>query len=105
MTKITYNVAEFSLLLNGHAGYAPAGQDIVCAGISALIQTVPQSLRSRGIRYFLDLGEPEGHVSIKAFPAVEQRYPCMVIFETIAEGFKLLAENYPDYVEYTKEAK
>lgn len=27
------------ITINGHAGYAPNGQDIVCAAVSALVQT------------------------------------------------------------------
>lgn len=104
MTKVTYNSVEFIITMDGHAGYGPAGQDIVCAGLSTIIQTVHASLKSRGIRYFLDLAEPEGFVSLKAYPKAEQRYPCTVIFDTAAEGFKLLADNYPDYVQYIKEA-
>ena len=34
MIKITYD--ENSLKVEGHAGYAPLGKDIVCAAISAL---------------------------------------------------------------------
>lgn len=32
-------------LVEGHAGYAPRGQDIVCAGISALVQAAVLGLR------------------------------------------------------------
>lgn len=31
----------------GHAGYAPAGQDIVCAGVSTLMQALVSLLRAR----------------------------------------------------------
>ena len=31
--------------VSGHAGYAPCGQDIVCAGITALVQTLIGSLK------------------------------------------------------------
>lgn len=104
MTEITYRPDEFGLSLTGHAGYSKAGQDIVCAGISALMYAVPASLRNREIRYYLDLNEPDGYVSIKAYPEAEQRYPCTVVFDTVAEGLKLLSDNYPDNVRYTKEA-
>ena len=32
---------------SGHAGYAPAGQDIVCAGASTLMQTSAPCWRAR----------------------------------------------------------
>ena len=105
MTEIRHKPDEFSLLISGHAGYAEEGKDIVCAGISALMFALPASLRGRGIRYFLDLSSPDGHAYIAAYPTAEQRYPCTVIYDTIAEGLALLAENYPDNVKYIKEAK
>ncbi len=60
-------------LVRGHAGYAPAGRDIVCAGVSALVQTAvrgleeylsqpPEVRRKRGLlRVFLpcSLGEED----------------------------------------------
>ena len=36
MIYIKYNPQEVRLQLRGHAEQAPAGQDIVCAGVSAL---------------------------------------------------------------------
>ncbi|MFY9272078.1 MAG: ribosomal-processing cysteine protease Prp, partial [Thermacetogeniaceae bacterium] len=32
-------------IVEGHAGYAPAGEDIVCAGVSALVQTAVAGLK------------------------------------------------------------
>lgn len=40
MIKVVYDRAEPSIKAEGHAGYAPAGQDIVCAGVSALLETL-----------------------------------------------------------------
>ena len=46
MIKVTYTELDgpsgptLRLEAAGHAGYAPAGQDIVCAGASTLMQTL-----------------------------------------------------------------
>src|SRR5690606_9292041 len=32
-------------IVEGHAGYKPAGEDIVCAGVSALVQTAVAGLK------------------------------------------------------------
>ena len=37
MIHIKYSRHETRLQVRGHAGFAPEGQDIVCAGISALL--------------------------------------------------------------------
>lgn len=105
MTEVIYKPCEFSLLLHGHAGYAEAGKDIVCAGLSALMFSIPASLNARGIKYAIDLGATEGEARIKAYPDTDERYACMIIFETIAEGLALMAEHHPDNVKYSKEEK
>lgn len=40
MIYVKYNPREVRLQLRGHAEQAPAGQDIVCAGVSALYGTL-----------------------------------------------------------------
>ena len=47
----------------GHAGYAEAGQDIVCAAVSALIITTVNSLEKFTDDKF-DVQEKDGFVSI-----------------------------------------
>lgn len=44
MIEIT--TTDNRVLINGHAGYAPAGYDIVCAGITALTDTLWMSLET-----------------------------------------------------------
>lgn len=41
---IAISVRQDGITVSGHAGYAPAGQDIVCAGVSALTQTLIGSI-------------------------------------------------------------
>lgn len=43
-TLITVSVRRDTISVIGHAGYAPPGQDIVCAGVTALTQTLAASL-------------------------------------------------------------
>lgn len=42
---IQVKVNNYSVEVNGHAGYMPHGSDIVCAGVSALYQTLEQSAK------------------------------------------------------------
>lgn len=41
---IDISIRRDGITISGHAGYAPAGQDIVCAGVSALTQTLIKSI-------------------------------------------------------------
>lgn len=47
MIRVTYKQdgARHALTVKGHAGEAPAGQDIVCAGVSAIVQALGGVLR------------------------------------------------------------
>lgn len=41
---ITITHVKGCITILGHAGYAPSGQDIVCAAVSALVQTFIESV-------------------------------------------------------------
>ena len=41
---ITVNITDHGLTIDGHAGYAEIGNDIVCAAVSALVQGLIHSL-------------------------------------------------------------
>lgn len=82
------------ITIEGHARYAPHGQDVVCAGISTLAQTLVQSfedLCSDPISYDLRPGWVEikhGELSAKA----------QVLVNSFFVGCNMIAETYPDYV-------
>lgn len=42
---IVVSVRKDGIEINGHAGYAEHGKDIVCAGVTALFQTLVKSIR------------------------------------------------------------
>lgn len=98
MTRITYNPQQMMIKAEGHAGYAEYGKDIVCAGVSALMQTLRPALLELGIRNTMHMiTTGESRIEVKAEPEW-QRYPCLVVFETVLAGLKEIARAYPDYV-------
>ena len=74
--------------ISGHAGYAPSGQDIVCAAASFLATTVVNSLE-------LQLGV-EG--TVNGSLSAEQQHTAQIILQTLATGFQNLKEAYPKYI-------
>ena len=83
----------------GHAGYAPAGQDIVCAGASTVMQGLVYLLAGEENAHSEAFDEPDGpRLAVTA--AAPQKPWVEGAFEFAKAGFALLAERYPDNVRF-----
>jgi uncharacterized protein YsxB (DUF464 family) len=105
--KFTYDrdKRECSLTVDGHAGQAEMGKDIVCASASILAFTIAQvvTLMDR----HGDLEEPptldleNGDATIVCRAKDDYLFAeLMQDFFVIKTGYQLLAYNYPQYVEF-----
>ena len=83
----------------GHAGYAPAGQDIVCAGASTLMQALVYLLAGEESARSDAWDEPEGPRLAVAAQAPVAPW-VQGAFELAKAGFTLLAERYPDNLRF-----
>lgn len=83
----------------GHAGYAPRGQDIVCAGASMLMETLVYVLADCDEAECCAYNEPTGtRVSVKLTGSI---YPTdLTAMEFTKTGLALLAERYPANIHY-----
>ena len=83
----------------GHAGYAPRGQDIVCAGASMLMETLVYVLADCDEAESCAYNEPTGpRVSVKLTGSI---YPTdLTAMEFAKTGLALLAERYPANIHY-----
>ena len=91
------------LEVKGHAGYAPAGQDIVCAGASILTQALIWMAAEMEQAECTASDGPEGpRVVITARPAADPRENQRMegSFELAKAGLALLAERYPDNLRF-----
>ena len=83
----------------GHAGYAPAGKDIVCAGASTVMQGLVCLLAGEESARSDAFDEPDGPRL-----AVQADAPCAEwvqgAFELAKACFALLAERYPENVRF-----
>lgn len=91
---IAVSVRKDVIEINGHAGYAETGKDIVCAGVTALTQTFIRSMQGltrdeieyevspgRADIYFRNLSE-EGKLLVDSFFI----------------GICQIADEFPEYV-------
>ena len=105
MIKVCYSELDgsegLSLRLEaaGHAGYAPAGQDIVCAGASTLMQALVYLLAGEENARSDAWDEPEGPRLAVAAQAPVAPW-VQGAFELAKAGFTLLAERYPDNLRF-----
>lgn len=96
MIVVTYHSSGISL--HGHANYAEPGKDIVCAGVSTLVQTLIQSveeLTADKIQYSMQ----PGTVDIYLRNLSEQ---AQLLVDSFFVGISLIAGEYPDNVILTK---
>ena len=88
----------------GHAGYAPAGQDIVCAGASMLMETLVYMLAGCEEADCCAYREPTGpRVSVKLTGNICESD--LAVIEFAKNGLALLAERYPDHVHFVDKSK
>ena len=107
---ITVNVSidrderECSLTVKGHAGQANVGQDIVCASASILAFTAAQVLKimdeSGEFAHHPTLDLENGDATVSCYADDDLTFMNVLqTFFTIAMGYKLLAHNYPQFVD------
>lgn len=106
MIKIIYEAdpegGKLTIRAEGHAGYAPAGPDIVCAAVSCLMQTLAYSAaEDEHTSSCIYQGKEGPVVSVEAGDSVLMRDK----FELVADGLTLLAEQYPENVNFKKSCK
>lgn len=94
MTKINYQRTELGFVINadGHAGYAKIGQDIVCAGVSVLLQTLAYRVMEITPDYKLEIST--GHFYLKA-----DSKDALESFNTVLLGLEMLENEYPNHVQ------
>lgn len=76
---IAVSVRLDGITIDGHAGYAEAGKDIVCAGVTALTENLIDSIESLTkdeIQYEISLGRVDIH------------------YKNLSEDVKLLVDSF-----------
>lgn len=91
---IAVSVRKDRITVSGHAGYAEAGKDIVCAGVTALTMSLVKSindLTEDKIEYEISPGRVDIHCGNLSESG-------MLLVDSLFIGICLIAEKYPDHV-------
>ena len=85
-----------TLSVNGHAGYGEKGQDIVCAGVSAIVFALIGWLENNSEdATFVSVDENGGEVVI----VCEGDEQVSAVFYMAAIGIENIMNTYPDHVD------
>ena len=101
MTKITMNWHDLMLTAEGHADAGPAGTDIVCAGISAVTQSLLNCLieaNERGRTGLTWQLKENGKLRVAANPTMDCRAEIRNYFHMCIVGLQAIQENYPGHI-------
>ena len=94
------------MVLSGHAGAGPKGQDLVCAGVSALACTLGKAverLYEQGmLRRVPKVELYEGGAEIIAVPKLPFSREGVMVFWTVQNGIAELADSFPGNVKLTE---
>ncbi|MHB1611188.1 MAG: ribosomal-processing cysteine protease Prp [Sulfobacillus sp.] len=86
------------LMMTGHAGHGPYGQDVVCAAASALVETLMLGLRQVTPTDVTVVSNHEGNVEL-VFP-LKMSESARAVIETILTGLKDLSDTEPRFVRW-----
>jgi len=93
------NIVGFEI--SGHAGYAPHGEDIVCAAASFLAITVENSLELQlGVEGKVNVQEGRLSYELPSDLTEAQMQTAQTILRVFDTGFQNLAKEYPKFVQY-----
>ena len=91
---IAVSVQKDRITVSGHAGYAAAGKDIVCAGVTALTMSLVKSindLTEDKIEYEISPGRVDIHCGNLSEAG-------MLLVDSFFIGICLIADDFPEYV-------
>ena len=98
MVKAIYRVEEdtHTLTVLGHANYDEYGKDIVCAGVSALVQALIGWIEENIYKAnCISIDPTSGEVIV----CCEGKEELAAVFHMTAIGLEQLAYSYPDHVQ------
>lgn len=105
MTKVVVVRRQGSIVsveCSGHSGYADEGADIVCAGLSSIVQTAALGLMKTAgadnIAYSVDSDRGYLKIVVRDISDTDKRHDCDVILDTMLLGVEDYAEGLPKFV-------
>lgn len=91
---ITYKAIKgngnIGLICTGHANYAPKGFDIVCASVSAIVQTAGLGVEKLDPNAVIEMSDGSFAIACRDKPKTR------AVLDTAVMGLDAIREQYPD---------
>lgn len=103
MTKITIyrkdnRIVKYEAV--GHAGYAEIGKDIVCAGVSMVLQNAIMGIQILGIDFNFKMEDGYIFVDLTDVDLQSKEREITILLETMVSMLEELEKQYPEYITY-----
>ena len=104
MTTITFHTVGSrleSFEVKGHSGYAPEGEDIVCAAVTSAVRLVECAVNDvLGLEAAVKVRQKDASISLKLPSALGQtaESTCQTLLTALMVHMVQLAEEYPDHI-------
>lgn len=83
----------------GHAGFAPSGQDVVCAAISTLVGSCHLGIaKVLGLPHTYKIDEEAGFFALNITPQIAQNEGAQIVLETFVQSVQDLANTNQKFI-------
>ena len=103
MVKVKYHRFYNILTVEGHAGSAPKGEDLVCSAASILVHTLRanvENMEKAGIIAKPETEIRDGYAKIKCRAVRGNENTVAAVYQAVCVGFEILADKFPDYISF-----
>ena len=104
MTTVTFHSEGSRIVgfeVKGHSGYAPEGEDIVCAAITSAVRLVECAVNDvLGLEASVKVREKDASITLKLPSRLGQtnESTCQTLMTALMVHFAQLHEEYPDHI-------
>ena len=104
MTTVTFHTEGSRIVrfeVQGHSGYAPEGEDIVCAAVTSAVRLAECAVNDvLGLEAAVKVRQKDAYLSLKLPAKLGQtgESTCQTLMTALMVHFAQLHEEYPDHI-------
>lgn len=103
MIQVNYKRSENMVTVEGHAGSAPKGEDLVCSAASVLVHTLHANvgyMEESGVAADAEAEIRDGYAKIQCKAVKGYERTVAATYQSVCVGFEILADKFPEYVSF-----